>query len=282
MLGKDFYVFWQIGRAILEGIPLYSIPESLYPPATLFFFIPLGLLPFTVSYALWTGLNVVLYSLSIRVFSKEKPLGWFFYSPAIFVMMTGQNDIVFLWFSTLLSSDVVWKRVLGATLLTLKPQIAFIVLPWTLLQWVKKQPKTLFYWFVSCLVLHGFPMLFDASIYSKWLNSTQPYSENRLLLSPGLFGFTNFSVPIWVISFFAIAVIIFGLLKTDAISRTAQILALPLGIWYENVFLVGNVSWKWLVPISWACFILAYFLKTSAVLILIPVFVFVIQLIKLN
>lgn len=282
MLGKDFYVFWQIGRAILEGLPFYSVPESLYPPATLFFFIPLGIFPFPLAYAIWSGLNVVLYILSIRVYSKENPIGWFFFTPTIFILMTGQNDILFLWFSTFLKSDQVWKRVLGAAFLTLKPQVAFIVLPWTLIRWIREQPKTFLYWVASCLVIHGFPLIFDSSIYSKWLNSTQPYSENRMLLSPGLFGLTNFSISVWVISIFAIAIIIFGLIKTEAISRTSQILALPLGIWYENVFLLGSVSWKWLVPISWACFFMAYFLRTSAVLIFIPFIVMVFQIINLR
>lgn len=282
MLGKDFYVFWQIGSAILEGLPFYSVSESLYPPAMMFFFIPLGLLSFTVAYALWSGLNVVLYILSIQAYSKEKIWGWFLYTPAIFIIMTGQIDIIFLWISTFLKSEQNWKKIVAATLLTLKPQVAFIVLPWLLFKWVREQPKMFIYWVLSCLVLHGSPLLFDSLIYSSWLNSIHPYSDNRLLLSPGLFGLTNFSVPIWLISIFAITIIVFGLLKTEPISKTAQILALPLGIWYENVFLIGNVSWKVLVPISWICLILAYFLKTSVVLISIPIIVFAIQVIDLN
>lgn len=282
MLGKDFYVFWQIGRAILEGLPFYSVTESLYPPAMMFFFIPLGFLSFNVAFALWSGLNVVLYILSIRAFSKEKIWGWFLYTPAIFIIMTGQIDIIFLWISIFLKSEQNWKKIVAASLLTLKPQIGFIVLPWLLFKWVKEQPKMIVYWISSCLVLHGSPLLFDSSIYSKWFLSIRPYSENRLLLSPGLFGLTNFSVPIWLISIFVITVIVFGLLRTEPISRTAQILALPLGIWYENIFLIGNVSWKLLVPISWICFILAYFLKTSVVLILIPITVFILQVLNMN
>jgi hypothetical protein len=280
VLGKDFFVFWQIAQAILSGAPLYSTPETLYPPAALLFFTPLGLLPFSIAFALWSGLNVLLYFLSVRHYSKENALAWFLYTPALFILLTGQIDIVFLWGSTFLTSTQTWKKVLAAVLLTLKPQVAFIVLPWILIRWMKQQPKSILWWFFGCLILHGLPLLIDPGIYAQWLAATRAYSENRMLLSPGIFGLTNFSLPIWALSLAALITMLYGLFQSNAISKSAQVLALPMGIWYENVFLVGGLSWKWLVPISWICFILAYFLKTSAVLILIPLSAFLIQIFK--
>jgi len=280
MLGKDFFVFWQIAQSILSGAPLYSTPESLYPPATLLFFIPLGLIPFNIAFGLWTGLNVILYIFSVRFFTKENLLAWFLYTPALFILLTGQIDIIFLWVSTFLTSKQTWKKVLAAVIITLKPQIAFIVLPWLFIRWMKQQPKTILYWLVGCIFLHGLPMIIDPGIYSKWMEATRVYSENRILLSPGVFGLANFGIPIWLLTVFALAVMVFGLSQNENISKNAQIIALPMGLWYENVFLVGSVSWKWLVPISWVCFILAYFLKTSAILIIIPISAFVIQIIK--
>jgi len=280
MLGKDFFVFWQIAQSILSGAPLYTTPESLYPPATLLFFTPLGLLPFNLAFAIWSGINVLLYTISVRSMSKENVLGWFLFTPTLFILLTGQIDIIFLWVSTLLTSKQTWKKVLAAVVLTLKPQIAFIILPWVLVRWLKQQPKTVLLWGIGCLFLHGLPLLIDRGIYSKWIEATRIYSENRMLLSPGIFGLTNFSISIWVLSIFALAIMIFGLFQNEAISRTAQILALPMGIWYENIFLVGVLSWKWLVPISWVCYILAYLLKTSSVLILIPFLTFLTLIFK--
>jgi len=280
MLGKDFFVFWQIAQSILSGAPLYSSPESLYPPATLLFFVPLGLLPFNLAFAIWSGLNVLLYTISVRSMSKEIVLGWFLFTPTLFILLTGQIDIIFLWISTLLTSKQTWKKILAAVVLTLKPQIAFIVLPWVLIQWIKQQPKTVLLWGAGCLSLHSLPLLIDPGIYSKWIESTRTYSENRLLLSPGIFGLSNFTISIWVLSIFALALMIFGLFQNESISRTAQVLALPMGIWYENIFLLGVLSWKWLVPISWICYILAYLLKTSFVLIFIPITAFLIQIFK--
>lgn len=282
MLGKDFFVFWQIGQAILSGAPLYSTPESLYPPATLLFFVPFGFLPFNLAFALWSGVNVLLYTISVRSMSKENVLGWFLFTPTLFILLTGQIDIIFLWISTLLTSKQTWKKILAAVVLTLKPQIAFIVLPWVLIRWIKQQPKTVLLWGAGCLFLHGLPLLIDPGIYSKWMEATRIYSENRLLLSPGIFGLSNFAISICVLSILALAIMIFGLFQNEFISRTAQILALPMGIWYENIFLVGGLSWKILVPISWVCFILAYLLKTSSVLILIPISAFLTQMISLG
>ena len=278
MLGKDFFVFWQIGQAILSGAPLYSTPESLYPPATLLFFVPFGFLSFNFAFAVWSGINVLLYTISIRSINKENILAWFLYTPALFILLTGQIDIIFLWVSTFLTSQQIWKKILAAVVLTLKPQIAFIVLPWVLVRWLKQQPKTVFLWGACSLLLHSLPLIIDPGIYSKWIEGTKSYADNRMLLSPGIFGLSNFSVSIWVLSFFAIAIMIFGLFQNESISRTAQILALPMGIWYENVFLVGSLSWKILIPISWFCFILSYFLKTSTPLILIPLSVFLIKI----
>ncbi len=280
MLGKDFFVFWQIAQSILSGASLYSTPESLYPPAMLLLFTPLGLLPFNIAFGLWSGLNVILYIFSVRFFTKENLLAWFFYTPALFILLTGQIDIIFLWVSTFLISKQTWKKVLAAVILTLKPQIAFIVLPWLLIRWIKQQPKTILFWLVGCIFLHGLPLIIDPGIYTKWLEATQAYSSDRILLSPGVFGLANFEVPIWLLIVFAIVIMVFGLFQNEKLSRNAQIIALPMGIWYENVFLVGAASWKWLVPISWICYVLAYFLKTSVILILIPISAFVIQVIK--
>jgi hypothetical protein len=280
MLGKDFFVFWQIAQSILSGAPLYSTPESLYPPAMLLLFTPLGLIPFNIAFGLWSGLNVILYISSVRFFTKENLLAWFFYTPALFILLTGQIDIIFLWVSTFLTSKQTWKKVLAAVILTLKPQIAFIVLPWLFIRWIKQQPKTILLWLVGCILLHGLPWIIDPGIYAKWLEAMKIYSSDRLLLSPGVFGLANFGIPIWLLTVFALAVMVFGLYQSENISKNAQIIALPMGLWYENVFLVGSVSWKWLVPISWVCFILAYILKTSAILIIIPISAFVIQMIK--
>jgi hypothetical protein len=274
MLGKDFFVFWQIGRALLQGAAPYSSPETLYPPAMLFFFVPLALIPFQYAFGLWTGINGLLFYRAVKSLTSEKTLGWFFFTPVLFILLTGQIDIIFLWGSTFLKQDKRWLKIIVAVLMTLKPQIAFIVLPWFLFQWIKEESQSFLLWLLGCFLLHGFPLLIDPLIYQKWITATRTYSESRMLLSPGIFSLTNFQIPVWLISIISVVVVIIGLWKNQKISKAAQILALPMGIWYENVFLIGCVSWKIMVLLSWLVFLLAYLTKSSVPFTLIPLVAF--------
>ncbi len=61
--GTDFDVFWRAARYTLQGQPLYSIVRDggmifKYPPWTLPFFIPLGMLPLEVSKWIWGAIEV--------------------------------------------------------------------------------------------------------------------------------------------------------------------------------------------------------------------------------
>lgn len=277
MLGKDFFVFWQIAQGILKGLPLYSIPESLYPPATLFFFAPLGLLPFQIAFALWTGLNVILVIQAAKQFNEKKSYMWFFYTPTIFTLLTGQIDILFLWLASLMLIKNRKVNIACAILITLKPQIAFIVLPWILFNWIKRDRKAFLLWIAGCAILHSFPLLVDPLVYQKWFDSMRMYSSQRLLLSPGLFTLTNFSIPVWLISIPAIFLIIYGLLSNYKISKSAHLLALPMGIWYDSILLVGCAPWKLLVPISWILFTTAVFFESNVPFLFLPVTAFVYQ-----
>ena len=204
----------------------------------------------------------------------KKPGLWFLYTPVIFILMTGQIDILFFWLTGFLLDKKHWKNILGAVLLTLKPQVAFILLPWVLLRWLKKQPRSLLYWLCGSLVLHLAPLLFDINIYQKWIYSISSYGESRMLISPGFFSLSNLHIPLWVMILLSIPVVIFGLLKDKETSKAAQILALPMGIWYEDIFLSGSMPAKILIPASWATFILAYLVKSSLPFMLIPLLVF--------
>jgi len=274
MLGKDFYIFWQFGQAILNGQGFYSSPEALYPPAMLFFFAPLALIPFEAAYALWTGLNGILFYKASKKLSAKRPWVWFLFSPTIFILMTGQIDILFLWLSTFLNDERTSKQILAATLITLKPQLAFVLLPWWLIQWVKQSPKKVAVWFIACLGLHGLPLLFDFQIYAKWIHSLSNYTESRIVLSPGLFSFTSIGVPIWLITIVVLPILYFGFKGGYPQSKAANLLALPMGIWYDNVLLTGSISWKILIPVSWAAFILAVLLQSSIPFLLMPLAVF--------
>jgi hypothetical protein len=60
-IGYDYSVFWRVGDHVWHGLDPYA-PEHfpiLYPPNALPFFAVLALLPYNVSFGLWTALNAL-------------------------------------------------------------------------------------------------------------------------------------------------------------------------------------------------------------------------------
>jgi hypothetical protein len=270
MLGYDFYNFWNTGRAVLAGSGPYSVPLSFYPPAMAYLFAVLGLLPFNLSYGLWTGLNLVLLRVSILRFQKGwRGITWLAYAPVPFILLTGQIDILFLWLAGFLGCNG-WKAVLAGVLVTLKPQVAFVVLPWFLVQWLLHRRPLLLGWTAGTLALHALPLIADPLTYQKWLASAQGESSWRLAASPGVFALTNLNVPLILIGLLAAALVVVGLLRKDMFSRTAQLLALPAGLWYEDVLLAGSTPWWLLIPVSWAAFVVATQVHGNYPFVVIP------------
>jgi hypothetical protein len=258
MLGFDFSVFWNIGRAVLAGGGPYSV-YGFYPPAMGYLFAIFGLLPYNLAFGLWTGVNLILFQRSVIRFQKGwQGIAWLAFAPVTFIFMTGQVDIFFLWLAGFLPAKG-WKAILAGVLVTLKPQIAFIVLPWFLLEWILHERPTFLWWAAGTVTLHALPLLADPLVYQKWFASASGETSWRLPASPGVFSLLNLNIPLVLIVFLAAVVVVLGLvlLHSFMFSRAAQILALPGGMWYENVLLVGSTPWWLLVPISWAAFILA-------------------------
>ena len=284
MLGYDFYNFWNTGRAVLAGQGPYSVPFSFYPPAAAYLFALLALLPFNFAFGLWTGLNLILFQKSItRVQKGWRGLAWLAFAPVPFILLTGQIDILFLWLAGFLASKG-WKAVLAGVLITLKPQVAFIVLPWFLLQCLLHQRRQLLYWAAGTVTLYALPLLADPSIYQKWLTAAGGESSWRLTASPGVFALTNLNVPLVMIAILAAAIVVFGLLalRNPMFSKTAQMLALPAGLWYENVLLVGSTPWWLLVPVSWIAFIAGTQVHSNYPFVIIPLASFIWQWLHRN
>ena len=254
MLGFDFYNFWNTGRAVLSGSGPYSVGDSFYPPAMAYLFTLLALLPFNLSFGIWTGANLILFRQSVLRFQKGwQGIAWLAFAPTVFILVTGQIDIIFLWLAGFLACNG-WKAVLAGVLVTLKPQVAFIVLPWFLVQWILRKRPYFYWWAAGTVTLHALPLLADPLIYQKWWAAAGGESNWRMTASPGLFALTNLNIPLIVIGILSVAVVVFGLLRNAMFSRTAQLLALPAGLWYENVLLIGSAPWWLLVPLSWVAF----------------------------
>lgn len=280
MIGYDYYNLWTIGHYILNGLNPYSYPISFYPPAAAYSFALLAVLPFQISFSIWTGLNILL----LRHYINKLSLGrakwvWLAFTPVLFIFLTGQIDIFFLWLSQYMEKKG-WKPIIVATLLTLKPQIAFIVLPWYLIRWLLYERVQLIRWLGFCIILHTAPLIIDPNIYQKWIHSVLGERSWRILASPGVFALANLQIPIWWMSILALGFVVFGLFRDQKTSQTTQILAIPWGLWYENVLLIGTAPWWLVVPASWAAFAAAYFVHNTYPFTIIPLLIFFWKIIK--
>lgn len=271
MLGKDFFVYWQIGRAVWSGLNPYAVPESLYPPAMLAVFAVMALPPFTVAFATWTGINVAVFTHSLaRLVTDKRRLLWFAFPPVLFVLLTGQLDLLVLWASTFLARGG-YAAAMATAFITLKPQAAFIVLPWYLLRWWKTDRGTLGKAVALSAAVHLAPLIAGPSLYSDWISSVRSQSAWRLEASPGLFALTGFGVP-WVpIAIVALAAAIWSLTRNRQTSWAAQLCALPSGLWYEGVFLSGVVPAALILPVAWLAFLAAAAWKVSWPLAVVPI-----------
>ena len=292
MIGWDFSVFWEIGRAVLEGRSPYTVEFSRYPPAAAFFFVIFALLPFTAAYAAWAGLNVALYIHRLRRM-KMGLSGWLWllYTPFLFNIITGQLDILFWWaamglrpprqraavptppgVSPATRPDLEpWVPALAAAFFTLKPQLAAVILPWYLVRWLLHERSLLLRWAGITAVLHTLPLIYDPGIYGKWLAALAGVSEMKMGVSGGIFSFGLVGLPLWLLVVVGLALAAWGLFQDELTSRAAQLTAFPITIWYDDVLLAGIGPARWMVALSWLAFLGAFLVENSLLLISIPV-----------
>ncbi len=292
MIGWDFSVFWEIGRAVLEGRSPYTVEFSRYPPAAAFFFVIFALLPFTAAYGAWAGLNVALYIHRLRRLKLGRSgWVWLLYTPFLFNILTGQLDILFWWVAMGLRpprqhsptpaavGDLPsprpdlgsWLPALAAAFFTLKPQLAAVILPWYLVRWMLHERSLLLRWAGITAVLHALPLIYDPGIYGKWLAALSGVSEMKMGVSGGVFAFGLVGLPTWLLAVIGLALAVWGLFQDELTSRAAQLTAFPITIWYDDVLLAGIGPVRWMVALSWLVFGGAVLAENSLPLVLIPV-----------
>jgi len=261
-VGHDFSLFWEIGKHFLQGGDPYSLGSSFYPPATVYFFVLFSLFPLKVASVVFTIVNSTIFVAATRKLDKKKWWTWILFPPALFVIAAGQLDLIFLYLSTFLVSGGIVAAFAGS-LLTLKPQMAFIALPWFLIRWAKKDRDTLAKWIVLTTTLHAIPLVLSPGLYKGWLNNAQGAVSWRMQQSPGVFSLTNLNVPVAFLAIVALIIAAWALFKDYKTSKVAQLIALPVGIWYDSVFVIGTVPYYIMIPVGIASFVLAYFVSNA-------------------
>lgn len=271
-MGNDFTnFFWEIARAVLMGGDPYSVAGNVYPPAASLAFVFFGLLPKTAAAITWLAFNVLLFARE-ALWVKNSPkisLVWLGYTPLLFTFIAGQVDFFLWWLSSFLDDDR-WYTPLLAALITLKPQAAVILLPFVLVNWLRKKPILLLKFTGYCAALHGLPLLYDVQIYRHWWASLSQRADLYYAGSPGLFSLTLLGAPLWAVIPAAAAVVALGFFLQKSGSLQANVLALPFGTWYNAVLLTGSAPWQLMIPCSWLALILSYALRGTYPFVIIP------------
>jgi hypothetical protein len=278
MIGWDFSLFWEVGKAILAGTNPYAVDSYWYPPAASLSFVLFGLLPFSAAYLFWTVFNLFLYFHTLwRMKLGRYWWGWLLFTPFLFIMLSGQLDIFFLWAASFLiippkrnRTIEEWGPVLAGVMLTLKPQLAAVVLPWFIVRWWLYDRRLLLRWSALTALIHLIPLIYKPDFYSLWLTALQGVGFQKSMNGGGLFAFLALGVPdvlIWISSG---CLMIWGLFQKEAVSRTAQLTGSPICWWYDMLFLIGNAPVWFMVPLSWLALSVSYLVHHNLPMVIIP------------
>lgn len=274
--GWDFDVFWYVGREVLiDGEP-YSVIGSLYPPAALIPFAVMALIPRRLGFGIWILVQIVIL---MKLVSPKKALLWIFYMPVLLVIAAGQLDLALLFIATSIyrPTRAPWHAPVLAAAITIKPQVAFVLLPWLLVRWTKAavtgvDRRALPLFLTSVSALHLVPaLLFGWDIYAAWFNAASGFITTSAQVTPGLFSLVVLGVPWPILALLAFPLaILFWILADEPTARTANLLALPVGHYYSSVLMTDLAPWWFMIPLSWLALLMAHIAGAFYPLVMIP------------
>jgi len=245
MNGWDFSILWQAGSAVLGGQNPYSSGYFYYPLPFAYGTAILALLPEQISFGLWIAANLFIL---VAVFRRSF-WHWVFFLPILHMLSSGNVDLLFWVIARGLGRH--WRGAVLGALITLKPQVALILLPWHLLDWLKSDRLTLGRWAVITTLLWATPLLWQPSWIAEWTEATPDLSWLTASNSPGLFSllkvWPHLAIPL---SLFAVALFAWGLWQRNEITRACALLTSPVGMFYQTMALLDCAPAVVLVPIS--------------------------------
>ncbi len=266
---QDFTYYTGAADNLLSGKdPYFSYPTQVYPPASLYLFIPFSLLPPQLSRTLWTSLSLISLFFALKIFSvnlyKKIPLAHivliFLASlqtfPVKYALAQGQiNFLVFLCFALVFHFLSRKKDFLSGLFLAIAVSLKvnpLLLLPYFLLT---KKTKLLPAFFISLLLLNlSIQLLFPIPLNNSFLRSVINMSTNysgyyyntsiaavsiRLFdQSTAILFNLGLTSVIWLITFFATRLTKHGLL--------------PYSIFLVAILLTSPITWQhylfWSIP----------------------------------
>lgn len=235
---RDWFVFYKAGKAVLTGISPYSVKDYFNPIQAAWLLAPTTLIPFRI----WVLAMIGISFIAIVVLCGKKSHWVLLSLPFIFGMTMGSLD-VFLWVPARLFGGV------GLSLLTLKPQLAMIFVPFQLLEWWRdKENDELFRFGISTFFLWTIPTIIHPNWITDWLNALPPL-ESRLPDAASLAGFTVITGG-WRYYVAAFVVVMFLLL---IIKNNSYYLAASFSpaFWPSDwIIAAEHITWRF-VLLSW-------------------------------
>ncbi len=149
----DFHLFYLAGQAVLHGVSPYAIPDFNAPYLLALLFVPLTLLPESMAYALFVGVQLLL----LWRQRGRRALWALLAFPVWFDLFVGQVDLLLALVSAAIGP---W----ALPLLLAKPQVGFVIAPWLLWE-SRNKPRLLL---KIALLSAGF-LAFSFFIRPTWL-----------------------------------------------------------------------------------------------------------------
>jgi hypothetical protein len=265
MNGWDFSILWHAGQAVLAGQSPYSVAFFYYPLPFAYALVTFALLPESVSFWLWVALNV---GLLILVF-RRRFWTWLFYVPMLHMLSSGNVD--FFWWVMERGLGRHWRGAIIGALMTLKPQVAILLLPWHLFDWLRHERSVLARWALLTFLLWAAPLAWDPGWITDWLSATPNLNIQTATNSPGLFSllkaWPQLLIPVMVC---AAAIFLWGIWQENEVVRASAVLASPIGMFYQTMALLGCAPPWLLVPTSLVAAALSIATNTFIPFILIP------------
>ena len=267
VLGYDFAIFWEAGRAFIAGQSPYSVEGFFSPLPFLIAVLPIVILPYGVAFALWTVLNLA----ALARLARQRKFIAALFLPALFALWVGQADVGIV---ALAFTGTWW----GVALSTLKPQLAAWLVPFFIASWWRAGDKRAIIKMVStALVLYGVPTVLYPTWWEAWFRSTPSvlqYSEH----ASSLFGISALLAPAVPLPLsFAVLVVVgvvaFLALRPFSNSQYWSYAALfnPLANIYSQCLLIPQADWI-AIALSWLLLPLALYLHTGLPWAVVPLY----------
>lgn len=269
MIAYDFNIFWLAGRALLAGQSPYSITGFYSPLPFAWLMVPFALLPLYPAFVIWTVLNLIAFV----ALTRKRAMFFLLFLPVIFHLWVGQVDLLIL-ASGLLGG---W---LGVAFTTLKPQLAFWIIPYVIIRDRKSNERRKL--FITGLIIgfiYGLSWLIDPGWVAAWQANTVSLLEYAAHAS-SLFGAMALMPIPWRISFLIIAFI--GLVAGIWMKRKGTdywlIAAIfnPLANIYSLTMILNSIDLIAII-LSWLLIPVSLVLHTGLPWVLVPIYLVIKQ-----